>query len=89
MNKRYSFPGPCQEIMQVVHISNQVDENYDRCLLVSIEDLHEFGLALAFMCHELDSLLDSLFITYLTNLDERWALEVLPSHLLNERLHRG
>ena len=56
--------------------------------MVSIEDLHEFGLALAFMCHELDSLLDSLFITYLTNLDEGWALEVLPSHLLYERLHR-
>ena len=89
MNKCNSLPGTCQEIMQVVHISDQVDENDDRCLMVSIEDLHKFGLALAFMCNKLDSLLDSLFISNLTYLDERWALEVLTSHLLDEWLHRS
>ena len=70
-------------LMQLVYICDQVDEHDDWRLLGTIEDLHEFGLALAVMRDKLNLLLDSLFVADLAHLDEGGELEVLPRHFLN------
>ena len=41
------------------------------------------------MGDKFDFLLNRLFVSNLSNLDERWELKVLPCHLFDQGLHRG
>ena len=89
MDKRDALAGSSQVLVQIVNISDQVNEHNDRHCLDAVEDLHQSEFPLAIVSHELYPLLDCLLVANLSNLDECRELEVLSGHLFDKRLHGG
>ena len=89
MDQGDALAGSSQVLVQIVNISDQVNEHNDRHCLDTVENLHKSGLSLTVVSHELYLLLDCLLVANLSNLDECRELEVLSGHLFDKRLHGG